>query len=187
MSEKQNSLTYLNCSNFVKFKFDKMISHHDQVKHLSSRFIEKFLYPASKNEKDKIALNISDVFDSNNNAGFNLTNFKVKYINQFFQDVILDYEQSIIGTFTKNLIETINKDQRLKDSTEIYFTITKFESDYGYSLVHQEADNLVNPDGQLAGDLENQDIVSNHIEDAINMVQNNDDNINVNLKSGPDI
>lgn len=60
----------------------------------------------------------------------------MKFINQFFQDVINDYEKSIIGTFTKGLIETINQDEKLKDEIEIYFTITKFDNDYGFSLIH---------------------------------------------------
>ena len=136
MSEKQDTLTYLNSNNIVKFKFDKLVTTHGQVQHLTGRFIQKFLYPTTKNEKDKVVLNFADQFNSNNNAGFNLTNFKVKFINQYFQDVIMDYDKSIIGTFTKSLIETINSDERLKEKIEIYFTITKFESDYGYSLVH---------------------------------------------------
>jgi hypothetical protein len=52
----------------------------------------------------------------------------------------MDYEKSIIGTFTKSLLDTINADKKKKDQLEIYFTITKFESDYGYSLVHQKSD-----------------------------------------------
>ena len=107
-----------------------------QVKHLTNRMIQKFLYPVGRSEKDKVVLNFADVFNSNNNAGFNLTNFKVKFINQFFQDVVSDYEKSIIGTFTADLLETINQDPEVKDSTELYFTITKFDNDYGYSLIH---------------------------------------------------
>lgn len=136
MSEKYSSLTYLNATNMVKFKFDKLILSHAQVKHLTDRLIQKFLFPSSKSEKDKIVLNIADMFNSNNNCGFNLKNFKVKYINEFFQDIISDYEKSIIGTFTKHLLLSVNQDPKLKDKYEIYFTITKFENDYGYSLVH---------------------------------------------------
>lgn len=53
----------------------------------------------------------------------------------------MDYEKSIIGTFTKSLLETIKNEPDLNQNVEIYFTITKFENDYGYSLVHQEAEN----------------------------------------------
>lgn len=83
-------------------------------------------------------LNFADQFNSNNNAGFNLTNFKVQFINQFFQDVINDYEKSVIGTFTKELLDKLNADENCKDQYQLYFTITKFENDIGFSLIHQE-------------------------------------------------
>lgn len=184
MSEKQNTLTYLSASNLLKFKFDKLITSHNQVQHLTNRFIQKFLYPSMKNEKDKVVLNINDIYNSNNNSGFNLTNFKVKFINQYFQDVIMDYEKSIIGTFTKSLIDTINLDEQLKDSIEIYFTITKFENDYGYSLVHQEGGPEENEDGNIRMvDENNQDILSNNQDDAINLSQQNLENSNLNFNS----
>ena len=103
---------------------------------MSSRLVQKFVRPREKSERDKIVLNLSDGYNSNNNAGFNLTNFKVKFINEFFQDVINDYEKSVIGTFSKTLFETINSDPKLKEELEIYFTVTKFENDYGFSLIH---------------------------------------------------
>ena len=94
------------------------------------------MYCPRKSEKDKIVLNFADTFNSNNNAGFNLTNFKVQFINQFFQDVINDYEKSVIGTFTKSLLEKLGTEGQLKDRYELYFTITKFENDIGFSLIH---------------------------------------------------
>ena len=54
------------------------------MKHICQRLAHKFLFPARKSERDKIVLNFADQFNSNNNAGFNLTNFKVQFINQFF-------------------------------------------------------------------------------------------------------
>ena len=106
------------------------------------------MHPRNKNEKDKIILNIADQFNCNNNAGFNLTNFKVKFINQFFQDVINDYEKSIIGTFTKGLLDKIKE----ADTHELYFTITKFDNDIGFSLIHQDFEqentDLGNPNQQ---------------------------------------
>lgn len=50
--------------------------------------------------------------------------------------MINDYEKSVIGTFTKTLLDKINDDQALKDRVELYFTITKFENDIGFSLIH---------------------------------------------------
>ncbi len=60
--------------------------------------------------------------------------------------MISDYEKSVIGTFTKSLLEKINEDPNLKDSVEIYFTITKFENDVGFSLIHQEFDSEIKRD-----------------------------------------
>lgn len=60
--------------------------------------------------------------------------------------MISDYEKSVIGTFTKNLLEKINEDPNLKDSVEIYFTITKFENDVGFSLIHQDFDSEIKRD-----------------------------------------
>jgi hypothetical protein len=41
----------------------------------------------------------------------------------------------------------------MKDNIEVYFTITKFENDIGFSLIHQETDegdqfSMENPDNQ---------------------------------------
>jgi hypothetical protein len=68
----------------VSFKFDNLVTSHDYVQHLSNRLIHKFIYPGKKSERDKVMLNLADQYNCNNNAGFNLTNFKVKFINQFF-------------------------------------------------------------------------------------------------------
>lgn len=122
-------------ANQVSFKFDNLVTSHGQVQHVTNRLIHKFFYPNKKSEKDKIVLNLADQFNCNNNAGFNLTNFKVKFINQFFSDVITDYEKSIIGTFTKTILEKLNEDPKLAN-VELYFTITKFENDIGFSLIH---------------------------------------------------
>ena len=122
----------------MSFKFDNLVTSHDYVQHLCNRLIHKFIYPGKKSERDKVMLNLADQYNCNNNAGFNLTNFKVKFINQFFQDVINDYEKSVIGTFTRSLLDKINEDPNLKDKVELYFTITKFENDIGFSLIHQE-------------------------------------------------
>jgi hypothetical protein len=62
--------------------------------------------------------------------------------------VINDYEKSVIGTFTKTLFDKINGDEELKENTEVYFTITKFDNDYGFSLIHQEAEPGSDDDGE---------------------------------------
>ena len=52
--------------------------------------------------------------------------------------MINDYEKSVIGTFTKELLDRLNTDENCKDRYQLYFTITKFENDIGFSLIHQE-------------------------------------------------
>jgi hypothetical protein len=140
VSDKYKAITYLNVSNQVSFKFDSLVTSHGQVKHLCDRMVHKFIYPLRRGERDKIVINFADQFNCNNNAGFNLANFKVKFINQFFQDVINDYEKSVIGTFTKELLDKINGSEQLSEELEVYFTITKFDNDIGFSLIHQEND-----------------------------------------------
>ena len=48
----------------------------------------------------------------------------------------------MIGTFTKSLLDTLNHaeegEEPMSDRLELYFTITKFENDIGFSLIHQE-------------------------------------------------
>lgn len=78
---ENKKVTYLSASSLVQFKFDSLVTSHKQVQHICERLIHKFVHGRRKNERDKIVLNMGDQFNSNNNAGFNLTNFKVKFIN----------------------------------------------------------------------------------------------------------
>ena len=50
--------------------------------------------------------------------------------------MIDDYEKSVVGTFTKELLDQINGSAELRDEVEVYFTITKFDNDIGFSLIH---------------------------------------------------
>lgn len=80
-------------------------------------------------------LNLVDTLNNNNIGGFNISNFKMRYLNEFISDVISDYEQSLIGSFTKSLLE-------LKGAhLDLYLSITKFKNDIGYSLVEGGVDN----------------------------------------------
>jgi len=60
--------------------------------------------------------------------------------------VISDYEKSVIGTFTKSLLDQVNNDEYMRDNLEVYFTITKFENDIGFSLIHQEGEDGIRTD-----------------------------------------
>ncbi len=76
-------------------------------------------------------LNLTDQFSVSNNCGFNLANFKPKFIRDFFGEVVADYNRSFIGAFSKALF-----DQMLPQNPhlELYFAIARFEDNMGYSL-----------------------------------------------------
>lgn len=51
----------------------------------------------------RVMLNLVDQNNTNNIGGFNISNFKMRYLNEFIKDVISDYEQSLLGSVVKNL------------------------------------------------------------------------------------
>ena len=53
---------------------------------------------------NKVVMNVADS-NLSNNCGFNLANFKPRFIRDFFEDVVQDYERSFIGAFSTALIE----------------------------------------------------------------------------------
>ena len=63
----------------------------------------------------------------------------MRYLNEFISDVISDYEQSVIGSFTKSLLEIkgVNLD--------LFLSITKFKNDIGYSLVQGQDEDAIEP------------------------------------------
>ena len=73
----------------------------------------------------------------------------------------------MIGTFTKSLLDRINDDQSLKDRVELYFTITKFENDIGFSLIHQE------------DEAANQEIYNNFANHNVDIGNGNEPQVNV--------
>ena len=63
----------------------------------------------------------------------------MRYLNEFITDVIADYEQSLIGSFCKNLFPCPD------DKVHVELSITKFLGEVGYSLV-QGADLVAEDD-----------------------------------------
>lgn len=43
-------------------------------------------------KKHRVVVNLVDQANTNNIGGFNITNFKMRYLNEFITDVIADYE-----------------------------------------------------------------------------------------------
>jgi hypothetical protein len=58
----------------------------------------------------------------------------MRYLNEFINDIVNDYEQSIIGVFAKSLI-TFMQNLNYFKSLDLYMSITKFKNDVGFSLV----------------------------------------------------
>ena len=81
------------------------------------------------NQSNKIVLNLTN--GTNNNAGFNLANFKSNFIRDYFEDVLADYERSFIGAFAAALCNKFLP----SDNFKIYCSISKFVGNTGYSLV----------------------------------------------------
>jgi len=77
-------------------------------------------------------LNLADSNAANNNCGFNLANFKPRFVRDYFDDVVTDYERSFLGSFTAALIEHFlpAKAEKEKENGsggfELYFSMSKF-------------------------------------------------------------
>lgn len=103
---------------------------------------QNFIFNQNSN---KVILNIADQFATNNNCGFNLANFKRRFIDNYFEDVVMDYERSYIGSFSSALFDALDQ----TDVFELYFTISKFEGNMGYSLT----ENLHGENGERKSDI----------------------------------
>ncbi len=102
---------------------------------MSKSLVSEFL---THPKKHRVLLNLVDQVNTNNIGGFNITNFKMRYLNEFITDVIADYEQSIIGAFCKHLFTPTSP----PDSLIIELSITKFKGDVGYSLVQGNTNDI---------------------------------------------
>jgi hypothetical protein len=115
-------------------QFDELISSYDQVQKIGHSLAHKFLNAKNTN---KVVLNCSDQFATNNNCGFNLANFKPRFVRDYFADVVADYERSFIGSFCTALFSMFS--ERAAD-VELYLTITKFNANMGYNLTQNSGE-----------------------------------------------
>ena len=113
-------------------KSDRLISKYSQVETLSKALVSEFL---THPKKHRVVVNLVDQANTNNIGGFNITNFKMRYLNEFITDVIADYEQSVIGSFCKHLFSKEND-----SNMQVEMSITKFKGEVGYSLVQGGAE-----------------------------------------------
>jgi hypothetical protein len=106
------------------------------VDRISRRLANNFI----RGSDSKLILNVNDIFNTNNIGGFNLSNFKMRFMNEFLDDVITDYNSSFLGSFVQAMfvLKETFKTQGKDSCGDLYMAITKFDSDFGYSLLKGE-------------------------------------------------
>lgn len=120
-------MTQLSSTTKHLFRTDRFISRYAQVEGLAKSITTDFL---TRPKSHRVYMNLVDTLNTNNIGGFNISNFKLRYLHEFITEVISDYEQSLIGQVIKNLQgENSNKDR------ELWMSITKFKGEVGYSLL----------------------------------------------------
>jgi len=102
------------------------------VKHLATLIVEEFL--AGK-KSHRVVVNQTDKV--NNIGGFNISNFKMRYLNDYIADVIADYDQSLIGSAVKEIATKlgISQGENPESSSILHISVTKFKGDVGFSLL----------------------------------------------------
>lgn len=70
-------------------RVDSFISKYEDVLKISSAYARLF---TQKSKSDKFILNLTDGHNTINIGGFNISNFKMRYLNEFIGDIIQDYE-----------------------------------------------------------------------------------------------
>jgi len=71
------------------FHTDHLISKYEHVQRMSKFLNEEFL---TKPKTHRVVVNVVDSLNTNNIGGFNISNFKMRYLNEFLGDVVADYE-----------------------------------------------------------------------------------------------
>lgn len=146
----KSQITHVSVNSRTTLKVDDLVSSYEQVNHLGTSLAAKFFRTRHSN---KVVLNLTDHFQTNNNCGFNLANFKPRFIRDFFQDVVQDYERSFIGSFASALFRELNPSEH-----ELYFTIAKFSDNMGFSLTENSPEAAADQEDSC----ENQDLENNN-------------------------
>ena len=74
---KKNEICHLSVDSHTSLQFDELISSYEQVFRIGRSMAFNFV---TRRNTNKIVLNVSDQFATNNNCGFNLANFKLKFL-----------------------------------------------------------------------------------------------------------
>lgn len=132
INPEKHAITHINVNTKSSLKFDELVSSYDQVHKISHALAYKFVDLKYSN---KVVVNMTDPYGTNNNCGFNLANFKPSFISEYFADVVCDYERSFIGSFVSSLFELL-----AEHKLEAYLSIVKFNNNLGFNLT-QNVDN----------------------------------------------
>lgn len=109
-------------------KFDELVSTYEQVEEIGKTLAYTFVESRGTN---KVMVNMCDHFDTNNNFGFNLANFKAEFFQQYYDDIVSDYELSFVGSFARHLFKPAR-------DTEIYMSLSKFHGTRGFNLTQNQ-------------------------------------------------
>ena len=80
----------------TSLRFDELVQSYEQVFKIGRAMAHTFM---TRKNTNKVILNVADQFATNNNCGFNLANFKLKFLKNYFREVVSDYERSFVGSF----------------------------------------------------------------------------------------
>ena len=97
--------------------------------------------------ESKLVMNMGDVFNTNNIGGFNISNFKLRFLQEFLDDVVSDYESSFIGSFIQAMF--VHRETR-SQNFDLFMSVTKFDQDFGYSLLKGDYQQIEDSLGDLA-------------------------------------
>lgn len=103
----KSEICHLSANSYTSLRFDELISSYDQVFKIGKAMAHSFM---TRRNSNKIILNVSDQFATNNNAGFNLANFRPKFLKNYHNEVVQDYERSFIGSFVSSLFNNYLRD-----------------------------------------------------------------------------
>lgn len=101
----KNELCHLSVDSHTALQFDELVSSYDQVFKIGKAMAHTF---RTKRNSNKVILNVADQFATNNNCGFNLANFKLKFLKNYYNEVVQDYERSFIGSFANAILKSFN-------------------------------------------------------------------------------
>ena len=73
LNQAKNQISYLNVSSQISLKLDELVSSYEQVIKMGHAMAYNF---ANRKNSNKLLMNMVDQFDTSNNFGFNLANFR---------------------------------------------------------------------------------------------------------------